>query len=159
MSDDIDRQIQDSAALLNRADTLLARRKTTAATPVIPVLTEAVGAAADAIPTLTDVATPGPAPTPAPAGESPVTQPAPSSLEQAVYRKLKSQFEQEIAALPSPPAEIVAALDQALQKFSGELKTDIEAMVRSAVAETLSHGTQPSDAAAGAPRDPQTPRQ
>ncbi len=142
MSDDIDHQAQDSTALLNRADTLLARRKTvTGTTPVIPVLTEVAGSAAASvdtatIPTLTEIVAPQPpiAPT------NGTILPLPGqTLEHTVYRKLKSQFDQKIAGMSqqlSAP-EVAAAFDQVLRQLSGELKTDIDAMVRASVEEAL----------------------
>lgn|GEM_PF-6256717 len=152
MSDDIDHQAQDSTALLNRADTLLARRKTvTGTTPVIPVLTEVAGSAAASvdtatIPTLTEIVTPQPPVTPTNGTISPLPG---QTLEQTVYRKLKSQFDQKIAGMSqqlSAP-EVAAAFDQALRQLSGELKTDIDAMVRASVEEALrSRIKEPQDA-------------
>ena len=161
MSDDID---QESTALLNRADTLLARRRTAVnATPMIPVLTEAVGATAAsaataAIPTLTDIVASRPSAPPANGASTP--QPSGSNLEQTVYRKLRSQFDQELVGMSQhPPApELAAAFDQALRKLSGELKTDIDAMVRAAVEEALRARTgEPRDAQLTANATPDSP--
>ena len=139
MADETNLHTQDSDALLNRADTLLGRHKITAPVLEVPVLTEVASAdLTDNIPTLTDIVVSLSSPTAAAKiSPPPSSLPAGQNLEYAVYRKLKQKFDQEIAAGVRPAPEAAAALDQTLRKISSELKADIDAMVRTSVAEAL----------------------
>jgi hypothetical protein len=161
VSDDIDHQVQDNTALLNRADTLLDRRKTAPVT-AIPVLTEVASSAAvsidtTTIPTLTEIVTLQPSAMPT---NDAILQLPGQTLEQIVYRKLKSQFDQNVAGMSqqlSAP-EVAAAFDQALRQLSGNLKMDIDAMVRASVKAALrSPNNAPQDALTTTPIPPDSP--
>jgi len=134
MADDIDHSLQESDALLARADTLLARRKIDVQpAPEIPVLTETVPATgsspAAAVPTLTDIVAPRPP------GRAATAE---TALEQTMYRKLKRLLDRETAGFSQPlPPEAAAALERTLKKISGELKDDLDTMVRAAVEDVL----------------------
>jgi hypothetical protein len=164
VSDDIDHHAE-SAALLSRADILLARRKIAAnTTPVIPVLTEMVGSNTPVdtttIPTLIEIVAPQPSVAPA---NGVITQLSRQILEQTVYRKLKWQFDQKIAGMSQQPSasEVAAMFNQALRQLSGELNMDIDAMVRASVEEALrSRINEPQDAPVKVhtPPDSSTPK-
>ena len=159
----------DDDDLLARADALLGRHRNAlpSAPAATPLLTEAVGAGAADIPTLTDiVVAPGAVPVApslegitAPAGSVPAAERAPEpvaesdetpsvevisrvqaqNLEHSVYLKLKQELDERIAGVVHERfmPEIGAALDQALQKVTRELHDGISAMVRSSIEETF----------------------
>ena len=151
--------------LLGRADAFLEKRRTAASKPAvdpqaIPTLTEPAYTDIDsaAIPTLTDVvpdaavdtAIPVPAeadeqphatdalPVPAQSGEI-ISRVQAQNLEHSVYQKLKQGLDTQIADVLQRRfmPDVAGALDQALHKISDELKTNINAMVRASIEDTL----------------------
>src|SRR5258706_11087435 len=147
--------------VLGRADALLNRhraaRKPGANTGPIPTLTEPVAQDLDAsaIPTLTDIVeTP---PEPAHSGEI-ISRVQAQNLEHGVYQKLKQGLDAQIADVLQSRfmPDVAGALDQALQKTNTELKTNINAMVRASIEETLQKQLPQlrlTDASAAAPAD------
>ena len=156
--------------VLGRADALLRRHRTapSAADPhAIPTLTEPVGMRPDpaAIPTLTDLVTdaevlatvtraPNPdagdrAPDDVAHGGEIISRVQSQNLEHSVYQKLKQGMDTQISDVLQNRfmPEIAGALDQALNKISGELKSNIDAMVRASIENTLQ--ARLSDPAAG----------
>ena len=158
---------ENSDDLLKRADALLARHhRQAAAAPAggpapdsagdVPLLTEIVGneAGASDIPVLTEIVVPasqaGRA-APAADGESAPAnaQPAPrteivsrvqaQNLEHKVYLKLRKGLDQHIAGVLQERfmPNIGAALDQALQKITLDLQSNISDMVRASIEDTL----------------------
>jgi len=184
MSEPRDRDdIPSSDDVLGRADALLNRHRV-AAKPAtdagaIPTLTQPLARDLDesAIPTLTDiVATPVRAPAaasaahvdntaaeqPAQSGEI-ITRVQAQNLEHGVYQKLKQELDAQIADVLHSRfmPDVAGALDQALNKISSELKTNIDAMVRASIEQTLQKQLEPlrlTDAAPPAePVEPQAP--
>ncbi len=131
----------------------------------IPTLTEAVADGADpsTIPTLTDIVADSTAEQPVasapsaaaadeamPAAEQTLTAAAAQSgeaisqiqvqnLEHSVYQKLKQDVDSQIAAALQNRLmpDVAGALNQVLHKISADLKTNINAMVRASLEETL----------------------
>ena len=128
--------------VVGRADALLDRHrlskpKTPPPPEAVPTLTDTVGAGTGAsaaeIPTLTDIvaaAEPGAA---AIAGVA-----ATPALEQVIAERLKREISVRIAGMLPPGAApaIAGALDEALQKVSGDLKANLDAIVRASIEET-----------------------
>ena len=129
--------------VLQRADALLKRHRPPAASP----------AAADSgsdIPTLTDIVIEGEV---LPRAEPPLEPSRPSdgimvpvvsrvqaqNIEHAVHLRVKRGLNDQIAKVVEERylPEIGAALEQALSRVTGELKTSIAEMVRASVVETL----------------------
>ena len=158
---------ENSDDLLKRADALLARHHRQAAAPPadgpapasagdVPLLTVIVGneAGASDIPVLTEIVVPesqaGRA-APAADGESAPAnaQSAPrteivsrvqaQNLEHKVYLKLRKGLDQHIAGVLQERfmPNIGAALDQALQKITLDLQSNISDMVRASIEDTL----------------------
>jgi len=147
---------EDSENLLKRADALLARHRRQAdlrqaglerGDAAVPILTDAVngGETAAEVPLLTDVIDPGRPGAAADAGPQPaagseiISRVQSQNLEHKVYLKLKRGLDAHIAGVMQERfmPEIGAALDQALQKITLDLRTDISAMVRTSIEETL----------------------
>ena len=136
--------------VLSRADALLNRHraasKPAADSGAIPTLVESIAGDLDAaaIPTLTDiVATDAPATRveqepPAQRGEI-ISRVQAQNLEHGVYQRLKQGLDEQIAAALQNRfmPEVAGALEQALHKINAELKTNINAMVRASIEETL----------------------
>ncbi|MEO8440860.1 MAG: class I tRNA ligase family protein, partial [Betaproteobacteria bacterium] len=143
--------------VLGRADALLNRHRATlkpGANPgAIPTLTEPLARNLDAsaIPTLTDIVEAPPrtargaaeppgetSPAPAHSGEI-ISRVQAQNLEHGVYQKLKRGLDAQIADVLQNRfmPDVAGALDQALQKINTELKTNIDAMVRASIEETL----------------------
>jgi valyl-tRNA synthetase len=160
--------------VLGRADALLNRHRATvkpAADPhAIPTLTEAIADELDTaeIPTLTDIVTPpvqasADAPAPVPVPEAPAEKPAhdgaiiprgqTQNLEDGVYEKLKHGLDAQIAEVLQSRfmPDVSGALDQALHRISDDLRTNINAMVRASIAETLRSEMQQLRLAEGLP--------
>ena len=137
--------------VLQRADALLHRHRRTAASPS-PVVDPA-GTGSDAaaeIPTLTDIVIEGEVlpraepiaaaeAAPRPAAGDVVSRVQAQNIEHAVYLKLKSGLDDQIAGVVRDRylPEIGAALEQALSRVAGELQSGIADLVRTSVAETL----------------------
>src|SRR5258705_7311388 len=163
--------------VLGRADALLNRHraglKPEANTRAIPTLSEPIAENFDAsaIPTLTDIVE-TPMRTVRGAAEPPRETPPESAhsgeiisrvqaqnLEHGGYQKLKQGLDAQIAEVLQSRfmPDIAGALDQALHKINTELKTNINAMVRESIEETLQKQLQQlrlTDAsAAAAPAD------
>jgi valyl-tRNA synthetase len=152
-------------ALLNKHRAATARPA--ADPSAIPTLTEAVADGADpsTIPTLTDIVADSTAEQPVasapsaaaaaadeamPAAEQTLTTAAAQSgeaisqiqvqnLEHSVYQKLKQDVDSQIAAALQNRLmpDVAGALNQVLHKISADLKTNINAMVRASLEETL----------------------
>ncbi len=139
--------------VLGRADALLQRHRATtkprADSLAMPTPAASLGDNFDdsAIPTLTDIVT---LPTvDAPVDGAVTTPPAHSgeiisrvqaqNLEHGVYQKLKQELDTQIAQVLQSRfmPDVAGALDRALHKISADLKTNIDAMVRTSIAETL----------------------
>ncbi len=186
MSNQGDNDGRPADDVLGRADALLNRHRAAVAPAAdprdIPTLTEAVAGNLDtaAIPTLTDIVAPPlqtppaasvgmPAPAPAPALESPKATPPRSAdvnlpvqtqdLEDGIYQKLKQGLDTQIAAVLQNRfmPDVAGALDQALHKISDELKTNINAMVRASIEETLQKQLQQLQLADRPPSAPAAP--
>ncbi|HEX3136207.1 MAG TPA: class I tRNA ligase family protein, partial [Casimicrobiaceae bacterium] len=184
MSEPRDRDdISPSDDVLGRADALLNRHRVAAKPAMdagaIPTLTQPLARDLDesAIPTLTDiVTTPVRAPAAAsaahadnPAAEQPaqsgeiITRVQAQNLEHGVYQKLKQELDAQIADVLHSRfmPDVAGALDQALNKISSELKTNIDAMVRASIEQTLQKQLEPlrlTDAAPPAePVEPPAP--
>ena len=184
MSEPRDRDdIPSSDDVLGRADALLNRHRVAAKPAMdagaIPTLTQPLARDLDesAIPTLTDiVTTPVRAPVaasaahadnraaeqPAQSGEI-ITRVQAQNLEHGVYQKLKQELDAQIADVLHSRfmPDVAGALDQALNKISSELKTNIDAMVRASIEQTLQKQLEPlrlTDAAPPAePVEPPVP--
>ncbi len=160
MADEPPRQ-DDGDELLERADALLARHRGANITQSAPATSEMatppqagdMGETAD-VPTLTEIVIedppvmgrPGVAPAVAqpPAGPSPEATEVMSrvqvqNLEHSVYQKLKRELDERIVEVMRERVmpDIGGALDQALQKVTQNMKTDINHMVRASIEETL----------------------
>jgi len=139
--------------VLRRADALLARHRGAVAPqadrPDIPTLTEALDAqpgAAD-IPTLTDAVeepdapagATAPAPEPAALSTELISRVQMQNFEHGVYQKLRRQLDERITEVLQDRfmPEIGAALDQALQKITQDIQSNITHMVRASIEETL----------------------
>jgi valyl-tRNA synthetase len=85
------------------------------------------------------------------------------NLEHGVYQKLKQELDAQIADVLHSRfmPDVAGALDQALNKISSELKTNIDAMVRASIEQTLQKQLEPlrlTDAAPPAePVEPPAP--
>ncbi len=144
-------QEEDDEGLLKRADALLARHRRQAGLggddTVVPTLTDAVNddETAAVVPLLTDVMDPVAPVTPAEPGPDLTTSSEiisrvqSQNLEHKVYLKLKKGLDDQIAGVMQEKfmPEIGAALDQALQKITLDLRTNISAMVRTSIEDTL----------------------
>ena len=167
--------------LIARADALLARHHQTPAissgSEPAPHRTGAVRDDAQApipaetadIPVLTEIVIPGalqaaPADHAAP-GKTPrteiISRVETQNLEHKVYLKLKQGLDNHIASVMQERfmPDIGTALDQALQKITQDLKTSINAMVRTSIEETLrgrigESSSPPESGAAGQPEAP-----
>jgi len=131
--------------LLKRADALLSRHRGPAkpASSDIPVLVEPAAAAApeDDIPVLTEVipAEHLPAVLATPSSGEVVSRVQVQNLEHNVYQKLKRDLDQHIERVVQERfmPEIGNALDAALTRVSGNIRTDINQLVRESIEETL----------------------
>jgi valyl-tRNA synthetase len=138
---------EESDALLKRADALLGRHRSGAkpAAPAgaadVPTLTEPVEARArDAeIPTLTEVIPAERAPVVAAASGEVISRVQAQNLEHSVYLKLKRELDRRIAQMMQDRIipDVGAVLDAALAKISGNLKSDIDDMVRASIEDAL----------------------
>ena len=144
----------DDEDLLRRAEALLGRHRGVPSRPApalsdIPTLTEAIelGPEPDAVPVLTDalpvvVEPVSPAPTdaeaPAAAGEV-ISRVQVQNLEHSVYQKLKRDLDEHIVEIMQARfmPDLGSALDSALKKMSVDLRSEIGAMVRASIEETL----------------------
>ena len=164
MSETDDRDDRSADEVLGRADALLKRHraapKPVVETAAIPTLTESLPAGLDlaSIPTLTDIVEPPvqtaatpPQDTPVDARVTPVEEPVDAqageiisrvqaqNLEHGVYQKLKQQLDTQIADVLQSRfmPDVAGALDQALNRISAELRSNIDAMVRASIEEAL----------------------
>jgi valyl-tRNA synthetase len=155
MADDPTRK-DDGDELLERADALLARhRGANAAHATLspsgittPAQAGDSGEMAD-VPTLTEIVIEDPPVTGRPAappagGESSdaaevMSRVQVQNLEHSVYQKLKRELDERIVEVMRERVmpDIGGALDQALQKVTQNMKTDINHMVRASIEETL----------------------
>jgi len=155
MADDPTRK-DDSDDLLERADAFLARHRSTntgrsASSQAEEMAPSQAGESEDTadVPTLTEIVIEDP-----PVMGRPAAPPAggPSSeaaevmsrvqvqnLEHSVYQKLKRELDERIVEIMRERVmpDIGGALDQALQKVTQNMKTDINHMVRASIEETL----------------------
>src|SRR4051812_16349868 len=138
-------------SLLGRANALLKRRraglKPGAEAHAIPTLSDPLAGELDlsAVPTLTDiVADPatdgisGQVEAPAQSGQI-ISRVQAQNLDHGVYQKLKQGLDAQIAEVLQNRfmPDVAGALDQALHKISADLKSNINAMVRASIEETL----------------------
>jgi len=156
MADDPIRK-DDGDELLERADALLARHRGANAQRMTPT-SSATNAAAHSddggneladIPMLTEIVIEDPPVSgrpaaPAPAGESSeaaevVSRVQVQNLEHSVYQKLKRELDERILEVMRERMmpDIGSALDQALQKVTQNMKSDINHMVRASIEEAL----------------------
>jgi len=146
----------DGDELLERADALLARHRGANATQPASATSEMatptqagdMGETAD-VPTLTEIVIEDPPvmgrpAVPPAAGPSPdatevVSRVQVQNLEHSVYQKLKRELDERIVEVMRERVmpDIGGALDQALQKVTQNMKTDINHMVRASIEETL----------------------
>jgi len=143
----------DNSELLARADALISRHRRPPTPPAAPDPTPALAPVEDDVPELTDVvflparidhvdASPAPsAPENADGTGSTevISRVQNQNLEHAAYLRVMAQVDERVASVVQQQVmpEIGSALDQALNRITEELRTNIGAMVRSSVEESL----------------------
>jgi valyl-tRNA synthetase len=143
MVDQPDHKAKDeNDALLKRADALLERHRGAPRPGAdIPLLTEPLEARvveAD-IPTLTEVIPAERLPAVSAASGEVISRVQAQNLEHSVYLKLRRELDQKIAQMMRDRImpDVGSLLDAALTRISGDLKSNIDGMVRASIEETL----------------------
>jgi valyl-tRNA synthetase len=136
VADQPDRK-DENDAVLKRADALLARHRG-AAKSEVP--TPAAERPADTeIPTLTEIIPAERLPAVTPARGEVISRVQAQNLEHSVYLKLRRELDQKIAQMMRDRImpDVGALLDAALARISGDLKSDIDGMVRASIEDSL----------------------
>ena len=136
MADQPDRK-DDNDALLKRADALLSRHRAKDAPAAVE---PAAGRAADAdIPTLTEIIPAERLPAVTAASGEVISRVQAQNLEHSVYLKLRRELDQKLAHMMRDRImpDVGALLDSALARISGDLKSNIDGMVRASIEDSL----------------------